>query len=378
MCTSPGKLANGQTFACRKCTQCRDHYVNDWVGRCIAESKTCRHWHVVTLTYGNEMWIDHRDIPIDQRLQAARLTYSDVQHYLMRLRKSKHDFKFFCVGEYGDKKGRAHWHLIFFWKDTFPDFPLLENCHEKHWPHGFSYWRDGGIGGSGVADAVRYVCKYLAKGFTPGELRKQGKLGMSKKPPIGHDYFDWLADRYVSDRLPLPNPFFYQFADCRRKDGKLHRFHLTRASLDLFVKNYVEAWQDLRGDEEMPASELVQWYLDRKVERVFRPNIRRSVEDAPWFFPPPDFPGDEEDGVFYLDEKLNTYYVLRDDKRLYWSYDEEGQRAWLAEIRTAPELHPQLTLDPARSGRRVSNEYSARKDGTYYATRRSGSKSVRH
>lgn len=360
MCTNPGRLPNGQTFACRKCPQCRDAYVDDWVGRCIAESKTSVAVTVITLTYGNERWMDGRDIDPDQRKQAAMLCYPDVQRYFKRLRNDGFEFKYLCVGEYGTLKGRAHWHLVIFWRDKVPEHKVREDFHERHWPHGWSYWDD-----KADVHSFRYVCKYLSKDLE-ADAAKQGKLTMSKTPPLGADYFELLAQRYVDDQL-APQSEHYWFAEVRRKSTGLPRqFRLTRASARHFLSAYVRRWQLCYGKRYLPASPFLEDYLDRlnKRDPLYLKSYR-AVPPKPWFVPDWWYRSPKHEPWF--DDARNCWYVEKvSGERLYWSFDDEGRRAWLDVIRTEPAEVREVSKS------RVSgyNEYSGRKDGTFYETRR--------
>ena len=111
MCINPNKIADKGFVACRQCWQCREHKVDDWVGRNIAESQTAKAASVVSLTYGRDRStgdVDH--------MQAAVLTYSDVQKMLKHLRVDGYPVRYFVAGEYGSRNGRAHWHVILYWQ----------------------------------------------------------------------------------------------------------------------------------------------------------------------------------------------------------------------------------------------------------------------
>lgn len=109
MCRTPNKLDDGTEVACRKCWQCKRNRVNDLVGRCIAESRYSAKTYAVTLTYAN-----------DAGVNAVTLVYKDVQDFLKRLRK-RYNVRYIVAGEYGTAKGRAHWHIILFFKDQYPE-----------------------------------------------------------------------------------------------------------------------------------------------------------------------------------------------------------------------------------------------------------------
>lgn len=374
MCSNPSKLPNGQMFACRKCGLCRNRYIEDWVGRCIAESKTASATSVVTLTYGDSQWEegdgsaepashyrDGRDISEDQKIQARLLAYADVQRYFKRLRKAKFEFKFFVVGEYGSKKGRAHWHVLFFWRDGFPKHPVRMNFRDPFWKHGWSFWDDGID-----ANSVRYVCKYLQKDTSPEEMARQGLLSMSKLPPIGSDYFELLAQRYVEAQL-APQDLFYRFPEVLNpNNGKPKDFMLGRASARNFISAYIRRWQLAYGKRFLPASPVVEEFLDKLNKReALTLNAFRRAPDKPWFVP--DWWYRSPNHAPWFDDARNCWYVERmNGERLYWSFDDEGRRAWLDVIRTEPNEVREVSKS------RVSgyNEYSGRKDGTLYETRR--------
>ena len=172
MCIDPGKISDVGFVACRKCWQCKETKIDDWVGRCVAESKTAKAAHVVTLTYGHDLETGDTD-----NIRAAVLTYSDVQKYLKYLRVDGYPVRYFVVGEYGSLKGRAHWHICLYWQDKVPDHVLRENFSQKHWPHGWSYWDEAS------AKAVRYACKYMLKDVDDAEKQAFGPMVSKKTAP---------------------------------------------------------------------------------------------------------------------------------------------------------------------------------------------------
>lgn len=257
MCISPNRLSDGTDVACHECWQCRDQRINDWVGRCIAESKTAKACHAVTLTYGRSRLgdVDHE--------RAVILTYSDVQKYLKLLRRHGYPVRYFVTGELGSLKGRAHWHVILFWQDGFPPVELDKRFMEDHWPHGWSHWTLGTN-----AKNIRYNCKYVQKDL--GDAERQGHLAMSKKPPLGAAYFAQMAERYVKAEL-APQDLFYTFPEVRRgKPGaqSLVQFQLRDRSAELFLEHYVNAWSRAYPGRDMPRSELVETWCEWGVVRM--------------------------------------------------------------------------------------------------------------
>lgn len=338
MCCEPTKISDVGFVACRKCWQCQERKVDDWVGRNIAESRTAKAAHVVTLTYGEDRslgGIDH--------IRAAVLTYSDVQKYLKYLRVDGYPVRYFVVGEYGSKKGRAHWHIILYWQDAVPEHKLRENFMQRHWDHGLSYWDKMSPA------AIRYACKYLTK--DTADTAKQGFGPMpSKKPPLGDAYFRDLAVRHVEAGLPLQS-LFYSFPEVKRvhqhakaKTAKGFRdsaqpiqFRLSGKSAENYCRYYVEAWAERYGDDP-PRSELIWAYLDKRLaaysESKAEPQFNGRAFVPKPIKPPPG------GGPIQRSETHNAFYSVVDGQRLFFSQDTEGEYVWHEKIRPADSKGP--------------------------------------
>lgn len=277
MCIKPLKLNTGEEVACRECWQCVETRVDDWVGRCIAESKTAVACNTIDLTYGGG---DHE--------RAAWLTYSDVQKYFKILRRRGYPCRYFAVGEYGGQKGRSHWHLIVFWLDKVPPHELRKRFDEYHWAEftrnglrvrsrGFSYWDVPGKGLIPSTSAIRYVCKYIYKDQT--DLEVQGHLSMSKKPPLGDAYFYRLAGQYVDAGLS-PQDFYYSFPESRRK-GKPVRYCMQGKTAENFCAYFVEQWAQKHNDAP-PRSEIIWDFLEKFRYDPERRKYIRVDYHSPW------------------------------------------------------------------------------------------------
>lgn len=311
MCINPRLHPSGLRTPCHQCWQCKENRINDWIGRCIAEKETCLKATVVTLTYGGG------DTP-----ESRFLRKSDITAYLKAIRNEKHQVRYFAVGEYGSKKGRAHWHLVLFWYSKMPHRELRQNMADHWWPHGFSYWDDADSAG------IRYVMKYINK--DSGDKAQLKSMAMSKKPLIGFQYFAELANRYVMQGLSPQRPF-YKFRDVLDKHGKPLEFYMPPLVARQFCELYIASFQRLKPGKHWPPSEMIDKYHDRMANYV--PPINRSVHklrDAPWMAPPA---GAKE----CFDEKLNIFYAVVGGERLFWSFDERGQREWRNDIVTETE-----------------------------------------
>lgn len=351
MCLNPVKISDVGFVACRECWQCRETKVDDWVGRNIAESKTAKAAHVVTLTYGQDRTtgdIDH--------IRAAVLTYSDVQKYLKLLRANGFPVRYFVVGEYGSMKGRAHWHIILYWQGSVPDHKLRENFMEKHWPHGWSYWDKC------TPEAVRYACKYLLK--DPADENQQGWGPMpSKKPPLGHDYFARLADEHVRQGIS-PKNLFYTFPDVTRipassraKGAKSLRekarpvqFRMGGKTAENFLSYLIARWNEVYGDDP-PKSDLIWAFLGNRLDEYqamieeprFERRGRGAVPKAPPF----------EGARVQFCKVANCYFSYQGQTRLWYSFDTEGVAVWHEKIR--PDANGDTDLIPRKRILRSDN-----------------------
>lgn len=275
MCHDPHELEDGIVVACRKCELCRWNRVKDWAGRNIAQAKVSTASFACTLTYGPEL-DEYPDghagkygQPIPGRsdhLRTAVLTYSDVQKFLKYLRELGYKFQYFVTGELGSLKSRTHWHIILHFQGRVPDHELGKNFSDRHvnqwgelfkhevcaaWPHGFMFWKRAEF------SDVLYNCKYILK--DEGDEAQQRKPGMSKKPPIGTEYFMRWADQYVTDHL-APQTLEYRFEGVKNKDGTPLVFRLRGRTAELFLERFIKRWNEVHGDKPRPRSELVDLF----------------------------------------------------------------------------------------------------------------------
>lgn len=252
MCINPQQNDDGSFRSCRDCWQCHEYVRNDWAGRIIAESKTTPYTYFVRLSYGADETGDM------YHLRTAILTYSDVQKFIKRMRSwHKGSFRYFVAGEYGGKKGRAHWHFVMFTDTPIKDVKFKDNYFtHKTWPAGFSYWEKF------ETKNAYYAAKYVR---TDGKDELEvGRHNSSLKPPLGDQFIRNLAQKYVDSGL-APQDLKYTFPDVKiKKTGKRRQFRLRDVSADNFLDYYIEAWCSKHPVNEMPPSELVMGRMDGK------------------------------------------------------------------------------------------------------------------
>lgn len=181
---------------CGKCDGCRLDRANDWATRITNEFETWNNQGIfVTLTYND------KNLPKDEQGRPT-LRKDHIKDFKKRLRKyaSKHELPFkewinpatgkkerpirtFECGEYGEKYGRPHYHmLIMNWKPKDLKFWKIEDGNalyksktlQKIWGKGFTPI------GSITYKSASYVCRYTMK-----------KWGLAKRE---REYFDTIDE----------------------------------------------------------------------------------------------------------------------------------------------------------------------------------------
>lgn len=231
MCKTPNRLPDGTQTACRRCSLCLANRTNDLVGRAIAESRVADRTLSVTLTYAGDS------------VKNVVHCVEDVQKMVRAQRDAGLNVRYMIAGEFGEKFGRVHWHAVLFWRgENIPQVDLDRRVDWSFWPHGYSYFQQPDYKG------LAYALKYAVKDSAPGSVRP---FTLSKKPPIGHDFFVDMAMDMAAKALPLHEPS-YRFRDVRTGKGEIRTFWLHGKMREVFVKTYLNHWaflefRDARG-----------------------------------------------------------------------------------------------------------------------------------
>lgn len=191
---------------CSKCWGCRLERARQWALRCMHENQMHEQSCFITLTY-NEKHVTYGG-------EAYTLYPRDLQLFFKRLRKKYGaKIKFFACGEYGEKKGRPHYHACIFgldFKDRMPiptrgENPLYTSQSlQDLWTD-----NDGPIGDVSLGDvtfeSASYVARYIMKkklGKTASHYKRVGIepefTRMSRRPGIGSSWYE----KYKSDVYP--------------------------------------------------------------------------------------------------------------------------------------------------------------------------------
>lgn len=191
---------------CGKCLGCLLRRVSDWSLRCVYEAARWQRSSFLTLTYRSS------DLPSNRSLLKR-----DHQLFFKRLRQrllreyGVSKIKYFMCGEYGEKKGRPHYHVVLFGWD-FPDrIPVANNPGARDqlydspflaevWGHGEV--RIGEVTSESAAYVARYSLKKLRgkRGRASYEAAGQAVPYIACSKGIGRSHFDrYRSDHYPSD-----------------------------------------------------------------------------------------------------------------------------------------------------------------------------------
>lgn len=239
ICSKPF-VKNGAEHGCGQCLPCRINRRRLWTARLVLESFLHSHSWFVTLTYAPE------HLPEDGSVSPRTLKL-----FLMRLRKSAGAFRYFAVGEYGERGGRPHYHALLF---GLADPSLIAPA-----------WGLGHVHVGRVSDAsAAYVTGYCTKVLTSEHLGGRHKefARMSLKPGIGAGAVAELAravrsggSRYLEVKKDVPREI--RLAGKKMDIGR-YLVNKLRVALerpeglpeDLLAVKQVAFWSRMKNAEE--------------------------------------------------------------------------------------------------------------------------------
>ena len=217
----------------------------------MAEAATAELTLSVTLTYKGD------------GVETRHLFYPDVQNFFKKLRRAGYDVRYIVCGEFGAAKGRAHWHCILFFRGKLPDVRLEWRYNWAPWEHGYVYFQKPDYAG------LRYALKYAIKSLDTDQHAVRN-VQMSKKPPLGYDFFMRMARDVFDVGLPLQDPE-YSFATVTGKGGKVRKFWLRGRMRELFVDEFLALVNELPWDYRWP------YYSEWMRDKVLAPARHRDL-----------------------------------------------------------------------------------------------------
>jgi hypothetical protein len=249
------------TLPCGKCHGCRLEYARQWAVRCMHEASLHEENSFLTLTYNDE------NLPTVAP-GISTVVKRDVQLFIKRLRKATgKKISYYAGAEYGDKKGRAHYHICIFGYD-FSDKYLWSVKRgnklfrspklEKLWPYGHS--RIGDLTFQSASYVARYCMKKMRGqdswehysshvDLETGEIisREPEFALMSRRPAIGKKWYEKYKDEVLDNGNIIANghiqatPKFYEKLAEKEGDTRLNVAKRKRR------EHAASRWQDNIG-----------------------------------------------------------------------------------------------------------------------------------
>lgn len=255
--------------ACKKCWRCKSNRINDYVGRGLAEASTSDWTLSLTLTYApweSRPWFGKKARGAKDDLADKILTPRHAQNFVRALRRSGHSIRYLIAGEYGELKGRAHFHAVIFGKGKRPQIPQKERAWITEWPHGhvFGDW-------SASESAIRYASKYIIKDAAqPGS---QSWFSASRKPPLGAE---WFAERASICAAQGVMPASFLYAPPGGDTGRAYM--MSRATRRDFISALTDAFRQKRTLKP----ERLDEYVAAAVAKIDRDRWQAVLDGQPW------------------------------------------------------------------------------------------------
>jgi len=212
-------------FPCGDCLPCRIKRRRIWTHRILLEATQHSNNAFVTLTY------DATNLP-----QNGSLIPSDLTNYIKKLRH-KYRFRYFAVGEYGERTLRPHYHLALFGAPTcergqtdLKRTTCCQHCetHKKTWAKGAIQLAR--LEPESSAYIAGYVTKKIMAAKLPHGLHKEFTR-MSLKPGLGYGAVSDIASvllQYSQEKTLEDVPTTLQHGTTKLPLGKYLRKNLRK------------------------------------------------------------------------------------------------------------------------------------------------------
>lgn len=244
---------------CGMCIGCKADHARDWSIRCYHEAQSHNRNCFLTLTY------DQAHLPPHGSLQKT-----DLQRFWRYLRKRGIYFRYFACGEYGEKKGRPHYHAVMF--GYRPEEKTLRRLSKKGHP--------------------QYVSKIFSECWIHGEVT------WSEFDPSAASYVaSYTADKLKSFAASTPDPETglraYEIMD---RDGVIWNlqpeFQLQSLKPAIGLRWLERNWREvfpadsvaMGGKEYPPPRFYYKWLKDHHQDtyQVVQANRKKKSREVPY------------------------------------------------------------------------------------------------
>lgn len=202
------------TVPCGQCHECRLAHSRQWAMRCVHEAELHAQNTVITLTYSNDHLPENGSIRPEDAANFMKRLRAHEDYFAQKLSVEPRRFKTYGCGEYGDKHGRPHYHIILFGYDFLDktETPRSGSGEYKYYTSDIldSLW---GMGRTELMDltweTAAYVARYCMKKLTgPRKAEYGNKLPeqpvcLSRKG-IGKEWYQQNKQHiYKQDKVTL-------------------------------------------------------------------------------------------------------------------------------------------------------------------------------
>jgi hypothetical protein len=257
---------------CTKCIECRANHAKEWAVRAYMETKQNPTGIFLTLSY------DNKHLPIGE-LGNPTLRKRDITLFKKRLReRTGATIKTFECGEYGEKRGRPHYHMIIWnWKPTDErlikqnisgDSLFNSQYLEKIWSKGLIIY--GNISYESAAYVARYVNKKkITRALAPDQ--EETYINMSRKEGIGkgewtinHEKYQKLNSIYVPTKngtkiCKIPRYYLKQWEKELKKNENREREELTKN-----MKEYQESYKNY---QKITLEQIKEFFEEKELNK---------------------------------------------------------------------------------------------------------------
>lgn len=288
ICKKPFKVGIIE-YGCGQCLPCRIDRRRMWTCRLMLEARKHESSFFLTLTYNKE------NLPYGSTLVPKHL-----QDYLKRLRYHLDGvrIRFYGVGEYGERRGRPHYHLVVFGASR----AAMIDAHEVvQWVTPFKFdcrtWEYGQVDIRDLSwDLAWYIMGYICNKRTKRSDFKDGRhpefARMSLRPGIGAvavediaaSLNNWSTTRYITENGDVPAIIRLQGKKLpmgRYLLGKLREAmgYPREAPAGAMVKKAQELYLELTAEGGLLRREEKRVQSSRNAEsRVRLSNSKRDIE----------------------------------------------------------------------------------------------------
>lgn len=255
---------------CGRCAECVKRAQNGFVVRCLSESQTHSDIFFFTLTY------DDKNLPYNEAGEPT-LRREDVKLWKKRFRHliDNKDFSWCCIGEYGSRTHRPHYHgLIFGLSES--DCKKVENA----WNLGFTVFkRVPSYSQKDKSCVASYISKYIYK---PVDLKvfsdsvEFPRLMTSQGFGLADNFEDFRRYILCLDKFEY-DPFDYNTINQKIVESVIERLSFTfngfSYSLPLYILKKCLYEKNIKGN-------LAPCALRRLVSATIRNRLKNQTEQS--------------------------------------------------------------------------------------------------